>query len=152
MAKQATYKYSGILNKPMGTAAAKDDYQYRIEALAEDCGVDFRKPMDWQTIALTLAARHVPGFRVGAYRGRGRPKWQMGEDLALIMAMEERIANNHSIRRAAALVARERRRGESWRALESQYRRFQKRTREVFGAKLFRVRPHQYAWRKANTE
>jgi hypothetical protein len=149
MAKRTAYKYSGILKEPMSAARSKEEYQRRLQALALDCGV-VQKPINWQTIALTLAERHVPGFRVGV-SAAGRPKWQMGEDLATIMVMEEKIAKGHSIRGAAQLIARERRKGESWIALESRYRRFQKRTEKEFGAKLHRVRPNQFVWRAANS-
>src|SRR5258708_17777540 len=35
-----------------------------VRALAEDCGVDLRKPIAWLDIAMVLARRHVPGFSV----------------------------------------------------------------------------------------
>jgi hypothetical protein len=154
MAKRKAYKYTGVLNEPIypsahginalaklnasGREHAKVEYrrQYRqrVEALAKDCNTDGINPRMWVDIALTLAERHVPGFTVAAdfsWPARvGRPMWRASKDLALVNAMDDRIARGHSIRRAAQLVAQERGKGEKPGALDRRYRRFEERTKQ----------------------
>lgn len=154
MVKRKQYKYTGVLAKPihvplyLASALNPDDAELRerakaeymgqhldrMVALAKDCGVEFRDPIEWWKIALALAERHVPGFSYAddGPRARGRPKWKAGSDLSLIIAMTKlMVAKGLSIRSAAAFVAKQRKKGESAAALERRYRRFEERTRDV---------------------
>src|SRR5258708_4476876 len=77
-----------------------------VRALAEDCGVDLRKPIAWLDIAMVLARRHVPGFSV-----TGTPPHAAGDarhrrNLAIWIAIHWLIDRKGlSIRSAATIVA-----------------------------------------------
>lgn len=121
------YQYKGVLaepaKRPLLREAQKnpDDeelagrarqegltaYLERIYALHEDCGVSPRDPKAWETIALTLASRHIPGFKRS---GRGAPRWswsKLTKDYLVFSAMSSRVNDGgQSVRQASQYVAR----------------------------------------------
>jgi hypothetical protein len=145
-----SYKYTGILAKPMGDAhlvsaalrarstggadspawadATAEDNRLlmeRLKALAEDCGVSLQGHDPWFPLVLKLCERHVPGFSREARRGRGQPKKR--PDRELYDQMQQMMINkNLSARSAAVHVARDRKRGERAAAIETRYRRVKK--------------------------
>jgi hypothetical protein len=139
------YKYKGILAKPRPATAIElahllnpDDKELEAQAKAaydknrqdlmaalfEDCGAAAGELAGWVTVALTLASRHVPGFMMRPLVAKtGRPAKGTTDDAAVFLQVEAQRAKGHSVRAAAAHVARARRQGESAAAIDSQYRR-----------------------------
>jgi hypothetical protein len=125
-------------------AAYDAEYRQRVAALAKDCGVDLKEPIEWSVIALKLAERHVPGFQYESNLfkdppKRGRPKRRLGKDVSMFIAMTKRIKKGLSIRQAAVHVARERGKGEKPDALDRRYRRVKERIKQT-GARVEKLR------------
>ncbi len=82
-------------------------YAERMYALHEDCGVSPRDPKAWESIALTLASRHVPGFKRAR---RGAPKWswrKLVKDYKTFAEMSARVSDGkQTMRQASTYVAR----------------------------------------------
>ena len=134
------YKYTGILAKPApldlrgldpqsAAAEFRRWWEARIAALFADCGVDPAAPDGWTGVALMLMQRHVPGFsdtrRLGAPR-----KTTVDDDISLFVEMNKRTTAGMSVRSAAELVARQRRKNEKPSAIDIRYRRILKRIGE----------------------
>src|SRR6266404_255703 len=133
------YKYTGILAKPapldlrgLDTQSAAAEFRewwgVRIAALFADCGVDGSDPNVWAGVALQLMLRHVPGFSGERGKRLGPPrKTTFDDDISLFMEMNKRIMGGTSVRNAAAIVSRQRRKGEKPGAIDIRYRRILKK-------------------------
>ena len=126
MPKGKSYRYTGVLAiapKPprlrpgLINRGVKDPRQLLEEAFAErwmalhkDCGVSPDAPDAMSIIALTLAFRHVDGFKkMLVTRSRGAPKmsWKkVLKDYVIFMGMTERMGVGQSQRQAATYVAK----------------------------------------------
>lgn len=137
------YKYNGVLGKKQKISPRSVDADIqkalnivneratleRVRALFEDCDAGIYDPNQdqglgaaqrgWRKVALTLAARHVPGFQYGVGSGRPRQLWdaKMLKDIdaALtkqrkpnVQAAAEAVAKKSG--RSGATLARKRRR------------------------------------------
>ncbi len=124
----STYKYAGALaqkrrpkrsdSEPaVGAALSIADEATtvdRIRALFEDCGAGHYDPerdnglggvqRGWRKVALTLAARHVPGFQFG--RAKGRPPEPLDVQFLKDLAAVRGKQRTPSIRAAAVSLAK----------------------------------------------
>lgn len=150
MAKRNSYSYAGVLNQPIyiplyiqylrnpadeelakkAIDRLREARAERFFALCAECGV---KPDDdaagWQ-VALTLAERHIPGFKVcdrkPAKRGRAVTWVNVTDDFVILAEMQSRVDDGQSIRAAAGHVKKALKRSESAAALDRKYRRLRK--------------------------
>lgn len=122
MLKQKPYEYQGILARPMpplervnalapssdfDRAKAQAEYQKRLEALIEDCGVQADSHEKWVDLALVLAERHVPGFSFEAPSATATRQRRDREEMLIISKMTKAAARGLSERNAAKTVAKE---------------------------------------------
>lgn len=81
--------------------------QEKLPLLFKHCGLDADDPAAWQRLALMLARKHVPGFRVVAFQYELPKKWNEFEHADLYLAVRDKRAGKRTMseHRAVQLVA-----------------------------------------------
>jgi hypothetical protein len=102
-----------------------DQYRARVEALLKDCGTGPDDPSRWWHVALTLADRHVKGFRFRSKRGRKPKKASAPDLLNLVAEMDRLCAKGEGISSAAGILKNKLRLSND--QIEGRYRRFKRR-------------------------
>jgi hypothetical protein len=141
MPKVKSYRYTGILAAPYKgprlSSGAQDDAQLddafneRWLALCGDCEVSPDNPDAPRQIALKLAFRHVPGFkRLLVGPGPTKHSWEtVTQDYLIFTQMDNKIQSGQSIRQAAKNLSIQKPDFGTETALETRYRRVQRKNR-----------------------
>jgi hypothetical protein len=139
MPKVKSYRYTGILaapyrgprlrSQPQADAQLDNAFNERWLALCGDCEVSPDNPDAPRQIALKLAFRHVPGFK-GLLVGPGATKhpWKtVTQDYLIFAQMDNKIQSGQSIRQAAKNLSIQEPDFGTGTALETRYRRVQRK-------------------------